>query len=208
MRGERAFVVESCRCISMQPGIFITDREIGRDRCSYPCSTLEEADWISDWNRIPARPRLGSELRVNNNRWKIRGGWRSRRTIERLEVTSQFILGKISNELSSLVYLPQDRKIVLIPEIIRPIVACKFRGSSFELLQTYRVTIILCSRKMLSKFEKILPFSKFSFYIIFLFFLSLFLPSVWKNFGRGKFFFPFFFFLNVPFRTNYLDWRD
>lgn len=58
----------------MQPGIFITDREIGRDRCSYPCSTLEEADWISDWNRIPARPRLGSELRVNNNRWKIRGG--------------------------------------------------------------------------------------------------------------------------------------
>lgn len=105
MRGERAFVVESCRCISMQPGIFITDREIGRDRCSYPCSTLEEADWISDWNRIPARPRLGSELRVNNNRWKIRGGWRSRRTIERLEVTSQFILGKISNELSSLVYL-------------------------------------------------------------------------------------------------------
>lgn len=69
MRGERASVVESCRCISMQPGIFITDREMGRDRWRI----LVPRGSGLDFRRLGIYPHSSSpELRVNNNRWKIR----------------------------------------------------------------------------------------------------------------------------------------
>lgn len=98
-----------------------------------------------------------------------------------------------------------------IPEIIRPIVAYKFRGRRTSCSFGLQIRTVLRSslpRVKLAKFEKILFF--FCFLFIYIFFLSLFLPSVRayeKISDAGNFFFPFFF-LNVPFRTNYLDWRD
>lgn len=61
-------------------------------------------------------------------------------------------------------------------------------------LRTYRVTIILPSRKT-REIRKNSFFFLFSFYIFFFpFFISAERKSVGKNFGRGKFFFSIFFF--------------